>query len=71
MKHAILSMILSLGTMSYALADVAVPEQTEIVKKEVCIKVWDAKQQKEVKKCRKIKKHKPHEGTAVPGGASK
>lgn len=31
-----------------------------------CIMVWDAKQQKEIKKCRTIKIHEKHEGTKVP-----
>lgn len=38
-----------------------------IPKEEVtCIMVWDAKQQKEIKKCRTIKIHEKHEGTKVP-----
>ena len=36
------------------------------VKKTKCIMVWDAKQQKEVKKCRTLNIHQKHDGTQVP-----
>lgn len=32
----------------------------------VCINVWDAKLNREVRKCRTLKLHKKHEGTEVP-----
>lgn len=45
----------------------AEPEKaTEPVEKMACIQVWDSKQNKEVKKCRKLKIHQKHEGTVVP-----
>ena len=34
--------------------------------KKVCINVWDAKLNKEVQKCKTMKVHQKHEGTAVP-----
>lgn len=42
-------------------------EVKEVETKRVCIKTTDAKTQKEVEKCRTIKTHKKHKGTAVPG----
>lgn len=44
--------------------------KTEPVKddamKKVCITVFDAKQKKDVEKCRTVKTHKKYDGTAVP-----
>ena len=34
--------------------------------KKACIKVWDAKLNKEVEKCKVIKIHKKYDGTTVP-----
>jgi hypothetical protein len=44
-----------------ATAEKSAPEQ-----KKVCIKVWDAKLNKEVEKCRTLKIHEKHEGNKVP-----
>ena len=38
------------------------------VTKRVCITVYDAKQKKDVVKCREVKIHKKHEGTKIPDG---
>lgn len=34
--------------------------------KQVCVKVYDGKQKKEVEKCKKLKIHKKHDGNTVP-----
>lgn len=39
--------------------------------KKVCIKTTDPKTNKEVEKCKVMKKHEKHEGTAVPDGKKK
>lgn len=41
-------------------------EKAEPTTKRVCITVTDAKTGKPVEKCREMKIHKKHEGTAVP-----
>ena len=37
--------------------------------KKVCVTTTDAKTKKEVEKCKTVKVHKKHEGTAVPDKA--
>lgn len=41
-------------------------DPTPVQSKRVCIKVFDAKQNKEVEKCRTLKTHQKHDGTKVP-----
>lgn len=43
-----------------------VVEKKEVEQKKVCIKVWDAKLNKEVEKCKNMKIHEKHDGTKVP-----
>lgn len=42
------------------------PPQADKTPKRVCIMVWDAKQSKEVEKCRNMVVRKKYNGTAVP-----
>jgi hypothetical protein len=64
MKTTITAIALALGTMGVAHADASEPTPSE--PKKVCVKVYDAKLKKDVEKCKKMKLHKKHEGTAVP-----
>lgn len=56
----------SFATVAVA-AEPAKPAET----KKVCIKTTDPKTKKEVEKCKVMKKHEKHEGTAVPDGKKK
>lgn len=47
-------------------ADAAKEQATQPATKRVCITVTDSKTGKPVEKCREMKIHKKHEGTAVP-----
>lgn len=49
-----------------AVTEAPVEKAPEVKSKKVCIKVWDAKLNKEVEKCRTMKIHQKHEGTNVP-----
>lgn len=67
MKKLLTLAFASMFAFSAYAADAAKAEVKEVETKRVCIKTTDAKTQKEVEKCRTVKKHKKHEGTAVPG----
>lgn len=51
--------------------DVAKADAAKAKAEKVCIKTTDAKTGKEVEKCKVMKKHEKHEGTAVPDGKKK
>lgn len=61
MKNLLIATALALSTTAFA----SVAEKPAETKK-VCIKVYDAKQKKDVEKCKKLKKHEKHEGKTVP-----
>lgn len=61
MKKVLVATILALSTTAFA--NVA---NKPVEAKRVCIKVYDAKQKKDVEKCKKLKIHEKHEGKAVP-----
>jgi hypothetical protein len=76
MKKTLTILFLSLSSAVFACETAAVKpaesaavtaaEKKEPATKEVCINVWDAKLNKEVKKCRTMKIHEKYEGTKVP-----
>jgi hypothetical protein len=82
MKTLIATLLISFSTIACSKEQPAKPAEPakveakkEEVKKEetkkpetkrVCIMVWDAKQNKEVEKCRTMKIHEKHEGNKVP-----
>jgi hypothetical protein len=57
-------------TAAFAMPTMAAEEAKPETKK-VCVKTTDAKTKKEVEKCKVVKIHKKHEGTAVPEKAPK
>lgn len=61
MKKLLIATALAISTTAFARA----PEKP-VEAKRVCIKVYDAKQKKDVEKCKKLKTHKKHEGNTVP-----
>lgn len=64
----ILTIILSAACVipTYATQEIAKPKT-----KQVCVITIDAKTKQEVKKCKTIKIHKKHEGTAIPDSNKK
>ncbi len=77
MKNLLLALAISFSTTACSqeliakpTAPVKVEEKKEEVKKpetkRVCVMVWDAKQSKEIEKCRTMKIHEKHDGTKVP-----
>lgn len=64
MKTILTTLLLSIGLVTAACAN----EQTKTdpEQKKVCVKILDNKTNKEVEKCKVMKMHKKHEGTAVP-----
>jgi hypothetical protein len=62
----ILSLLIIAGfTMPAIAADSPAKSET----KKACVTTVDAKTKKEVEKCKTVKVHKKHEGTAVPDKA--
>jgi hypothetical protein len=61
MKKLVALLLVSVFAMPVMAAEEAKPET-----KKVCVKTTDAKTKKEVEKCKVVKVHKKHEGTAVP-----
>lgn len=69
MKKIITIIALCFGTSVMACAAVpAEPPKADVTVKvkRVCIKVWDAKKQAEVEKCKDIKIREKHQGTSIP-----
>lgn len=58
-----LLIVTALVLSNSAFADVA---KKPAESKRVCIQVYDAKQKKDIEKCKKLKMHKKHNGTKVP-----
>lgn len=75
---AIFAGLMTIGTAACAKEEPKKPttpaaevKKEEPKKERVCIKILDNKTNKEVEKCRMMKKHEKHEGTAVPEGKKK
>lgn len=61
MKNLLIAAALVVSTSAFA----DVPEKRAEAKR-ICIKVYDAKQKKDVEKCKKLKIHEKHDGNKVP-----
>ena len=66
MKTLLATFLIFVSTAVSACQTKEQPKPKETETRRVCIMVYDAKEKREVEKCRVIKIYQPHEGTPIP-----
>lgn len=66
MKYLLVLMIALSTSTAIAAQQEQVPPKTKPVVKRVCVKIYDARQQKRIEKCRDSKIFKKKPGTPIP-----